>query len=113
MAMENPTLRIEICPELAGMICSMIDKATGVDILYKPGPEVDGYPHMRGNHRRQPRQEAAYGGFRSTYHVAAFDAQAGVMVLKANLGGGIQAERGVPFKSRCASPGNHVNLHQP
>ena len=46
--LENEHARAEISPELNGMVCSLLDKRSGMDLLFKPRPDVLAYPYMGG-----------------------------------------------------------------
>jgi len=46
--LENDHTRVEISPELNGMVCSLLDKSSGIDLLCKPRPDILAYPYMGG-----------------------------------------------------------------
>ena len=46
--LENDHTRVEISPELNGMVCSLLDKRSGIDLLCKPRPDILAYPYMGG-----------------------------------------------------------------
>jgi len=46
--LENDQTRVELSPELNGMVCSLLDKRSGIDLLCKPHPDILAYPYMGG-----------------------------------------------------------------
>ena len=59
--LENNRIRIEISPELNGMICTLLDKKTGIDLLCKPNPDILGYPYVAGMIERFDLEEETLG----------------------------------------------------
>ena len=46
--LENDHTRVEVSPELNGMVCSLLDRRAGIDLLCKPHPAILAYPYMGG-----------------------------------------------------------------
>jgi len=90
--LEDENTRVEITPELNGMICGLLDKKSGIDILCKPDPEILAYPYMAGTIEGVDLEKGTLG-FREfdRWRLKAADATRAIMKL--SLGRGLHVER--------------------
>lgn len=48
VTLENAALSVVVAPGLSGRVIRMVDKATGIDVAYRPDPGERGYPDRGG-----------------------------------------------------------------
>jgi len=87
--------RVQIAPELAGMVCSLSD-AAGQDVIRAPAPWMLRYPYIGGY-----TEGCSPGGFGADFWraYAVKSRSENSVTLTADLGGGIEAERRFDLRS--------------
>ncbi len=84
LKLDNDWLHAEICPELSGMVCTLVDKTTERDLLQKPAPWILGYPYIAG-YVEGIRIGTEELGFRQAYSVNRKLSTSSAVVLDADL----------------------------
>lgn len=90
--LENDLIRIEVCPELGGMMCSLIDKKSGIDLLCKPAPWILCYPYMGGFLEGIDTHEGIKG-VRQNYSISEKETNDVSIVIKATINNSLDIRR--------------------
>lgn len=104
-ALENERLRVEICPELGGMVSALLDKNTDTNPLVEPAPWILGYPYM-GGVMLGVEANGKTIGFRQPHHLVEARCDDSQITLAAKLADGLRIRR--TFRLDDACPGLRV-----
>jgi len=92
LTLANAQVRVEMAPDLAGMVCTFLDRDTGRDLFAKPAPWMPRYPYIGGF-----TEGRTNGGFASdfwtAYQVDTTETTTERIVLRADLGDGVHVRR--------------------